>query len=144
MTRARNWSVDSVANRGFAQIPARGRARIAVELELPFAIANPAGPAVAPITQALGAPKLSPSGTGVVPGEMRSSSPMGTARTMRRKGEAAGYPACASPLLGTLATTIAARGESGRSAISRNVASSSGVLTFQWALKLRIRAPLQD
>jgi len=59
---------------------------MAVEFELPFAIANQGGPAVAPITQALGAPKLSPSGIAAVPGEMRSSSPIGTARTMRRKG----------------------------------------------------------
>ena len=45
-------------------MPARRPARIAVEFELPFAKAKPAGLAVAPMTQALGAPKLSPAGTG--------------------------------------------------------------------------------
>jgi hypothetical protein len=66
-------------------MPARSPASIAVEFELPFAIANPAGVAAAPITQALGAPKFSPGGIVVVPGEIRSSLPIGTARTMRRK-----------------------------------------------------------
>jgi hypothetical protein len=84
-TRSRNSSVVNLAYRGFAQMPARSPAKIAVEFELPFAMANPEGPAVAPSTQALGAPKFSPSGIELVPGEMRSPSPIGTARTMRLK-----------------------------------------------------------
>src|ERR1700761_9589404 len=98
-------------------MPARSPARIAVEFELPCSTRYCAGGAPAPITHALGAPRLSPIGAGLVPGERLSSSPMGMARTMRRKSYAAGYPTAGSPLLGTLATTIAATGDPGRSAI---------------------------
>jgi hypothetical protein len=48
-----------------------------------------------------------------------------------------------SPLLGTLATTKAARGEPRRSAISSKALSSSGEVAYQWLLKLRIRAPIR-
>jgi hypothetical protein len=70
------------------------------------------------------------------------SLPMGTARTIRRKGQAAGNPAAASPLFGTLATTMAARFE-GWSAIRAKAASSSGVFSAQCALKLSTLAPMR-
>src|SRR6185437_6651723 len=123
-------------------MPASTPDRIAVEFELPCSTLYFSSGAAAPITHALGAPRLSPKGAGLVPGEIMSSLPMGIALTMRRKVYAAGYPAVGSPLLGTLATTIAARGDPGRSATSAKARSSSGVVAYQWLLKLRIRAPI--
>src|SRR3569833_3981062 len=112
-------------------MPARRPARKAVELKQPCSSLYFAGGSPAPMTQALGAPRLSPGGAGLVPGDSSSSLPIGMARMTRLNPYAAGYPAVGSPLLGTLATTLAATGEPGRSAISRNAASSSSEVTLQ-------------
>ena len=56
-----------------------------VEFELPCSSRYCAGGLPAPMTQALGAPRLRPAGAGGVPGEIVSSLPIGMARTMRRK-----------------------------------------------------------
>src|ERR1700761_8536854 len=108
-------------------MPASNPDNIAVEFELPCSTRYLSGDLLAPITHALGDPRLSPKGATLVPGEIMSSLPMGMARTMRRNVYAAGYPAAGSPLFGTLATTIAGRGASCLSAISENARSSSGV-----------------
>ena len=63
---------------------------MAVELELPCSSRYCAGDRPAPITHALGAPRLSPGGAGLVPGEISSSFPIGMARTIRLKSYAAG------------------------------------------------------